>query len=85
MSSRAKLAQRSNRDNATLTRWICRYKESGLSGYWRSATPIQGTALETLLERLAQPDRFRSYGEIQQWLAQACDLAMNYATLFLGS
>lgn len=88
VSSRAELAQRSNRDKATITRWIRRYKDDGLSGLLRvgkapGATPkIQGEVLEQLKARLAQPDGFRSYGEIQQWLEQECALAVKYATVY---
>ncbi len=88
VSSRAELAERSSRDKATITRWIRRYKDGGLPrllevGKAPGATPqIQGAALEKLKARLAQPDGFRSYGEIQQWLAQECALEVKYATVY---
>ncbi len=43
---------------------------------------IQGEVLEKLKQRLAQPEGFRSYGEIQQWLAQDGGLEVKYATLY---
>lgn len=88
VSSRGELASRCNRNVATITRWIARYKQGGLSDLLtpRSAPgatrKIQGEALEKLNARLAQPEGFHSYGEIQQWLEQTCQLTVEYGTVY---
>jgi transposase len=88
VSSRGELAVRCNRNVATITRWIARYKQGGLSDLLtpRSAPgatrKIQGEALEKLKARLAQPEGFHSYGEIQQWLEQTCQVKVDYGTLY---
>ena len=45
------------------------------------APKIQGPALERLKQRLAEPEGFRSYGAVQQWLADACEVEAAYKTL----
>lgn len=88
VSSRGELAQRCNRDKATITRWIRRYRQGGLSALLTKRTApgatrkIQGEALEKLKARLAQPEGFHSYTEIQQWLEQTCQLTVEYGTLY---
>lgn len=88
VTSRSDLAARCKRDNATITRWITRYKQGGLSALLTThrapgaTRKIQGEALEKLKERLAQPEGFHSYQEIQQWLEQTCQLKVNYGTLY---
>jgi transposase len=88
VTSRSELATRCRRDNATITRWIARYKKGGLSALLTArrapgaSRKIQGEALEKLKARLAQPEGFHSYREIQQWLEQTCQLAVEYGTLY---
>lgn len=38
--------------------------------------------LERLQERLQQPEGFRSYGEIQQWLQAEFDREVKYKTVY---
>lgn len=86
--SRHELSVRCNRDKATITRWIGAYKQGGLKqllnvGKAPGATPkLQGEALEKLKVRLAQPEGFSSYGEIQQWLKETCNLDVRYGTVY---
>lgn len=88
VSSRNELAARCNRNIATITRWLARYKQGGLKALLATrhapgaTRKIQGEALEKLKARLAQPEGFGSYGEIQQWLAQTCQLTVEYGTLY---
>ncbi len=88
LSNRFDLAVRCGRDKATITRWLARYKQGGLSallaiGHAPGASrKIQGEALEQLKARLAQPEGFHSYQEIQQWLEQSCQLKVEYGTLY---
>jgi transposase len=88
VSSRNDLAARCKRHPATITRWLTRYKQGGVKGLLATrhapgaSRKIQGEALEQLKARLAQPEGFSSYGEIQQWLAQTCQLTVEYGTLY---
>lgn len=88
VSSRGELAERCNRDKATITRWLSRYRQGGLSALLAKQTApgatrkIQGEALEKLKARLAQPEGFHSYIEIQQWLEQNCQLNVEYGTVY---
>ncbi len=88
VSSRNDLAARCNRNIATITRWLTRYKQGGLKALLAvHAAPgatrkIQGEALEKLKARLAQPEGFDSYRDIQQWLEQNCQLTVEYGTLY---
>jgi transposase len=88
VSSRGALAERCKRDKATITRWIKRYQQGGLSDLLTkriapgATRKIQGEALEKLKARLAQAEGFHSYPEIQQWLEQSCQLRVEYGTLY---
>ena len=87
VSSRFELAQRCNRDKATITRWIRRYRQGGLNALLTKRTApgatrkIEGETLAKLKARLEQPQGFHSYHEIQQWLEQTCQLSVEYGTL----
>lgn len=88
VTSRQQLAQRCQRDKATITRWLTRYQQGGLSallttGKAPGAVPkIGGEALTKLQERLAQPEGFASYQDIQQWLEDHCQLKVEYGTVY---
>jgi transposase len=86
--SRKELAARCNRNTSTMNRWLVRYQQGGLSAFLGTrpapgaTRKIQGEALAQLKARLAQPEGFHSYGEIQQWLEQTCQLTVAYGTLY---
>jgi transposase len=88
VNSRKELAARCNRNTSTINRWLVRYKQGGLSAFLGTrpapgaTRKIQGEALAQLKARLAQPEGFHSYGEIQQWLEQTCQLTVAYGTLY---
>lgn len=88
VNSRKELAARCNRNTSTINRWLVRYKQGGLSAFLGTrhapgaTRKIQGEALTQLKARLAQPEGFHSYGEIQQWLEQTCQLTVAYGTLY---
>jgi transposase len=88
VSSRGELAERCKRDKATITRWMSLYRQGGLSALLRKRSApgatrkIEGETLEKLKARLAQPEGFHSYTEIQQWLEQTCQLSVEYGTLY---
>jgi len=78
------LSQRLGRAPATISRWLSKYRQGGLSQLREVKTPlgatpkIQGEALEKLQERLLAEQGFGSYGEIGELLAQAYQLQVKY-------
>lgn len=75
VSEHQELSRRLGRAPATITRWLSKYRQGGLSQLLEvrtspGATPkIQGEALEKLQERLKSEEGFGSSGEIVEWLA----------------
>jgi transposase len=63
----------------TIGRWLNGYQDEGLAGLLRIGTPgapaeqrtLSPAAYEALQARLAEPEGFGSYTEIQQWLAES--------------
>ncbi len=56
--------------------------------YWKSKPPlpvkpalIPETLMNQLRERLSQPQGFNSYGQIQEWLTQECQVVVAYKTV----
>ncbi|ASC71705.1 hypothetical protein XM38_026590 [Halomicronema hongdechloris C2206] len=84
---RDELARRLGRDNATVTRWLGKYRQGGLArllheGKAPGKTPqVRGQALAALKARLAQPQGFRSYGEVQQWLQAEWGIELSYTAV----
>lgn len=68
--SRQELAERLGRDQATITRWLRKYKDGGRSGLLSfkyapgKVSIVSGSALERLKQRLQEPQGFDSYGQI---------------------
>lgn len=87
VDSRNELAQRLGRDKATITRWLNKYKRGGIASLLEvgkapgKAPAVTGEALAQLKQRLAKPQGFRSYGEVQQWLFEQFGLALEYSTV----
>lgn len=81
------LSRRLGRDGSTITRWLQKYRDGGLAALLEIKTApgrtpvIRGQVLEKLQARLNQPEGFKSYGEIVQWLQQECDLSVDYKTV----
>ncbi|MCT7952994.1 helix-turn-helix domain-containing protein [Ancylothrix sp. C2] len=86
--SRQELAQLIGRDNATITRWIRKYKDEGIVGLLEvKQAPgkiplVRGANLERLKQRLQEPRGFHSYGEIKQWLLDELGLNLAYKTVY---
>lgn len=85
--TRKTLAQRLNRDQSTVYRWLQTYRQGGIDRLLEvkvtsgPAYTITGDSLEKLKARLRQPHGFASYGEVQQWLEQDCELLIPYSTV----
>lgn len=87
VNSRKELVERLNRGEATITRWVNKYKQGGLGALLEvkrapgKETIISSQAIASLQERLKQPQGFKSYGEIQQWLKAECGVIAAYKTV----
>ena len=71
-------------DRNTIGRWLTQYRQGGVDALLDIYVPV-GKApalapdqLEQLRQRLAQPEGFASYGEIQQWIATTLGVQMGY-------
>ncbi|MEH1926067.1 helix-turn-helix domain-containing protein [Nostoc sp.] len=87
IATRQELAQRLGRDELTVYRWLQRYKQRGMTALLEVKTPkglpalIPETAINRLTERLRQPEGFKSYSQIQEWLTQECEIVAAYKTV----
>lgn len=88
VSSRRILAQRLGRDQATITRWVRKYKNEGTKGLLEvkrapgKVPSISGSNLEQLKKRLQEPLGFQSYGQIQEWIKKELGLCVAYKTVY---
>ena len=87
VTTRLELSSLLGRGESTLYRWLKLYKTGGLcalldikSSSGRPAM-IRGEALDKLKAHLSEPQGFESYGAIQQWLRDECDLEVPYKTV----
>jgi putative transposase len=85
--TRRQLAAMLGCNESTVYRWFRTYQSQGISGLLQLKTSsgrpprLSDEVLEGLRVRLAERKGFRSYGEIQQWLAQKYDVQAAYATV----
>lgn len=78
------VAEAVGRDRTTVQRWLRKYRSGGLDkllaprmGQGRKRA-IPPEAMLKLQKRLQEPNKFSSYGEIQQWLQECCGVSVNY-------
>jgi transposase len=78
------LAQVMGRNRITLQRWWRTYRREGIAGLLcvrhsgGRQKVIPPEAIKGLLQRLQQPDGFKSYVEIQTWLSQEYGVNASY-------
>jgi len=73
----------------TVSDWLSLYEEGGIEkiqevgdpGPEPGQTSIPSDVMEALKDRLAEPEGFGSYKEIQQWLAETCGVELCYSTV----
>ncbi len=72
---------------ATLALGILWYKQGGIDALLEVKTApvkpalIPQKLMNQLRERLSQPQGFNSYGQIQEWLTQECQVVVAYKTV----
>jgi transposase len=85
--NRKELAKLLHRNEATVSRWLLRYRTGGLAKLLevkrapgnRGKIPPESVA--RLQQRLSQPEGFHSYGEVHKWLEQECGVKAAYKTV----
>jgi len=88
LTQHQQLAERLGRDLSTVTRWLQRYRQSGLSGLLEvkvapgKPAKLTPEALAGLKAQLDSPDGFKSYGEIVEWLKTTYNLELSYPTVY---
>lgn len=87
LATRKELSKKLGRNESTIYRWIRKYREGGLPSLLEVQTPpgkkskIPELKMNRLKERLSQPQGFKSYGEIQDWLYQELGVVMAYKSV----
>jgi transposase len=87
IATRQELSQRLGTNESTVYRWLQRYKQSGMNALLEVKTPpgkpalIPEMVMNQLTERLRQPEGFKSYSQIQEWLTQECQIVAAYKTV----
>ncbi|UKO96279.1 helix-turn-helix domain-containing protein [Nostoc sp. UHCC 0870] len=88
VNNRRSLAQLLGRDEATITRWLKKYKEGGYRGLLEvkqapgKEAIVSGENLERLKQRLCEPQVFNSYSEIQEWICTELGVNIAYKTVY---
>lgn len=88
VTSRRSLAERLGRDEATITRWIRKYRDGGRLSLLSvkhapgKVSSVKGEELKQLKERLKDPQGFHSYSQIQQWLSTKLEVNIAYKTVY---
>jgi transposase len=81
------VAHRLGRNPSTITRWLQQYRRGGITELLAiKQSPgrprvIDETMLPKLQARLAQPEGFKSYGEIEQWVCTELGKVVKYKTV----
>jgi transposase len=85
--NRKELAQLLHRNEATISRWLVKYRSGGLAELLEvkrapgNAGKIPDEAVVRLQQRLSQPEGFHSYGEVHKWLEKECGVKAAYKTV----
>ena len=81
------VAQIVGKHRGTIHRWLSNYEQGGidvlLSFKFSSGrkSKLPRWAMKALEKQLQQPQRFKSYRQIQQWLRESLGLEVQYATV----
>lgn len=88
VNQQQEIGKRLARDTSTVTRWLQKYKASGLSGLLEikkapgANRKINSSALAALKQELETGKGFSSYGAIVEWLKKEHGQNIEYATVY---
>ncbi|MDZ8228332.1 helix-turn-helix domain-containing protein [Nostoc sp. ChiVER01] len=89
VNQQQEIGKRLTRDTSTVTRWLQKYRASGLSGLLEikkaagAKRKINDQALASLNLELETGKGFSSYGAIVEWLKQEHGQDIEYATVYV--
>jgi hypothetical protein len=73
----------------TVYRWLNRYQQGRINTLIEVKTPsvksslIPANLMSQLQKRLSQPQRFKIYSQIQEWLTQECNTCELFPALII--
>ncbi|MBE7383353.1 MAG: helix-turn-helix domain-containing protein [Leptolyngbya sp. SIO1E4] len=82
------LAERLGRHRVTVQKWLALYRQGGMAALLHHRPPsgrqssIPTWAVESLKERLTEPQSFGSYYAVQQWLHESLGVRASYAAVY---
>ena len=83
----SEIARVVGKHRGTLQRWLSDYQDKGLDRFLGSPKitgrprVIPAWAVESLQRRLTEPEGFKSYGAVQQWLSKTLGVEAEYPTV----
>ena len=87
IATRQELSKKLARDESTVYRWLKKYERGGISSLLEVKTApgkkskISDPEMNQLKERLSQPQGFKSYGEILDWLNRQFGIVLAYKSI----
>lgn len=87
IATRKELSQKLGRDESTIYRWLKKYCQGGIANLLCVKTPlgkesrISEKKMNQLKKRLSEPQGFKSYGEIQDWLNHELGIDLAYKSV----
>lgn len=88
VTQQQEIGKRLGRDTSTITRWLQKYRCGGLKHLLQinkapgNERKINGEVLADLQRQLQNPEGFRSYGAIVEWLKEKHGLTVEYGTVY---
>jgi len=88
LTQQQEIAQRLGRDTSTVTRWLQKYRQGGLSELLQinkapgAARKLSDAVLADLRKQLNSEVGFNSYGAIVEWLKDTHGLEVEYAVVY---
>lgn len=88
VTQQQEIGNRLGRDTSTVTRWLQKYRRGGLKELLQinkapgNSRQIKGEVLADLQQQLHNPEGFRSYGAIVEWLEHKHGLTVEYGTVY---
>lgn len=88
VTQQQEIGNRLGRDTSTVTRWLQKYRRGGLKELLQinkapgNERKIKGEVLADLQQQLHNPEGFRSYRAIGEWLEHKHGLTVEYGTVY---
>ncbi|PSO82071.1 MAG: hypothetical protein BRC45_10325 [Cyanobacteria bacterium QS_5_48_63] len=86
--TRRDLARLMGCNDSTLYRWFWLYQQRGLEGLLEHPLPVgrpselNSAIRQALEQKLSDPNGWRSYGELKEWLQREFDVSSSYSSVY---